>query len=231
MRLDRFLTDSGLWSRREAVKLIRRGVVEADGVCLRDPSVKIDENAARVTVEGKPVPYARFRWLMLHKPAGTVSTTEERENSVMKLVPPEFSRRGLFPCGRLDIDTTGLLLLTDDGETAHALLSPHRHCEKTYRFVCAPLSEEGRRKMEEGIELSDFTSGPCRIRMSDPEHGEITLTEGKYHQIKRMFSAVGSEILALERISFAGIPLDPALAPGEWREMTEEEIASLRDRK
>ena len=227
IRLDKYLADSGRFTRREAARAIRSGQVAVDGAPCRDPAVKIDEGAATVTASGVPVRYVRFRWIMLRKPAGTVSTTEDDPKSVLTLLPPELARTGLFPCGRLDIDTTGLLLLTNDGTTAHNLLSPRRHCEKTYRFSCLPLTEEMRARLEGGVTLSDFVSKPCKVRLDDPEHGTITVTEGKYHQIKRMFLAVGSEILSLERTVFAGIPLDPALAPGEWRELTAGEIDLL----
>lgn len=228
MRLDRYLSESGLFTRREAVKLIRSGRVTVDGEAVRDPASKVDENAALVTADGRTIAYAKFRWIMLNKPADTVSTTDGDPRSVMKLLPPEYASQGLFPCGRLDADTTGLLILTNDGATAHNLLSPRRHCEKVYRFSCLPIDEAQRLRLEGGVELSDFTTKSCRVVLDDPEHGTIAVTEGKYHQIKRMFSSVGSEILRLERISFCGIPLDPALEPGEWRELTEEEIALLR---
>jgi len=227
MRLDRFLSESGLFTRREAVKAIRGGLVTVDGEPVRDPSLKIDENAAAVEAAGRRIGYTRFRWIMLNKPADTVSTTDGDPRSVLNLLPAEYRSVGLFPCGRLDADTTGLLILTSDGATAHNLLSPRRHCEKVYRFSCLPITEEERVKLEAGVDLSDFTSKPCRVTMADPEHGEIAVTEGKYHQIKRMFLAVGSEILSLERISFGGIPLDPTLARGEWRLLTEEEIGIL----
>lgn len=228
MRLDKFLADSGFYTRSEAGKLIRRGGVTVNGAVVKDPSAKIDENTAAVTAEGRSLGYTKFRWLMLNKPEDTTSTTEPGDSkSVMKLLPPEFTGREMFPCGRLDIDTTGLLLITDDGQTAHNLLSPKHHCEKTYRFTCLPVDTDAVAKLEGGIELSDFTSKPCTVNMTDPEHGEITVTEGKYHQIKRMFHAVGSEILTLERITFGGLTLDPALARGEWRELTEDEVAVL----
>jgi 16S rRNA pseudouridine516 synthase len=231
IRLDKYLSDSGFFTRREASRLIRAGAVSVDGSPCRDPAHKIDEVAASVTANGQPVGYARVRWFMLNKPADTVSTTDDDPKSVMNLLPPELRRIGLFPCGRLDIDTTGLLLLTNDGPAAHDLLSPKKHCEKTYRFTCLPLGDEQVRRLEEGIELADFTSKPCRVTLDDPahdrEHGRIAVTEGKYHQIKRMFLAVGSEILALERTVFAGIPLDPDLAPGEWRALTPAEIEIL----
>ena len=228
IRLDKYLADSGLYSRSEAGRVVRAGRVMVDGTVCRDPSQKIDESAASVEAFGKLVGYARFRWIMLNKPADTVSTTDGDPKSVMNLLPEELRHIDLFPCGRLDIDTTGLLLLTNEGQTAHNLLSPRHHCEKTYRFTCPQLSEDQRAQLEHGIALSDFTSKPCTVVMDDPEHGEIIVTEGKYHQIKRMFLAVGSEILTLERVKFAGIPLDPSLARGEWRELTAGEIAQIR---
>ena len=230
IRLDRYLAQSGLYSRSEASKAIRRGAVTVDGAVIRDPSSKVDEGAVSVTADGKKIPWARVVWVMLNKPAGTVSTTDPDPRSVLALLPPEYRRMGLFPCGRLDVDTTGLLLLTNDGEAAHRLLSPKKHCEKTYRFTCLPITEEQRERLEAGVELGDFETQPASVRLDAPEdreHGEITVTEGKFHQIKRMFQAVGSEILTLERVRFAGLNLDPALRRGEWRLLNDEEAAGL----
>lgn len=229
MRLDKYLADSGRFTRSEACKAVRQGRVSVGDEIVRDPSKKIDENSARVTVDGNPIGYVKFRYIMLNKPADTVSTTEDDPKSVMKLLPPEFSRMDMFPCGRLDIDTLGLLIITNDGQTAHRLLSPKRHCEKTYRFECLPIDEDMRMMLENGIELSDFTSKPCSVKLLDPSNGEITVTEGKYHQIKRMFRAVGSEITYLERITFGGIKLDSGLGRGEWRELTDDETSRLID--
>ncbi|MGN1346108.1 MAG: pseudouridine synthase, partial [Eubacteriales bacterium] len=208
----------------------RGGRVAVDGAVMRDPSVKIDEACAAVTVDGQRVHWSKYKYVMLNKPAGYVSTTDDDPKSVMKLLPPEFSRLGMFPCGRLDIDTVGLLLVTNDGPTAHELLAPKHHREKTYAFTCLPLTLEMKRKLENGVELSDFTSKPCTVSLDDARHGRITVTEGKYHQIKRMFHAVGSEITFLERLTFAGLTLDQALARGQWRELTEEEIDCLVSR-
>jgi len=227
MRLDKYLADSGLFTRSEAGRAVRGGRVSVNSAVIRDPSVKIDEGTAVVSVDGQPIGYTKFRYIMLNKPTNTVSTTEDDPKSVMKLLPPEYSRMDMFPCGRLDIDTLGLLIITNDGQTAHKLLSPKRHCKKTYRFECLPLDEKMRSMLEGGIELSDFTSKPCSVKLSDATHGEITVTEGKYHQIKRMFHAVGSEITYLERIRFAGIDLDESLDRGDWRELTEAELKTL----
>ena len=227
MRLDRFVSDSALLTRSEATKAIRAGRVTVDGKALRDPSLKIVGNED-IRLDGAGLGYSEFRYIMLNKPENTVSTTDESdEKSVMRLLPSEMRRLDLFPCGRLDIDTVGLLIITNDGQTAHALLSPKHHCEKTYRFSCVPLPEGAKKQLESGIELSDFTSKPCTVRLDGRESGEITVTEGKYHQIKRMFHAVGSEITFLERVSFGGIELDRTLMRGQWRELTEEEKKRL----
>lgn len=228
-RLDKYLCDSGILTRSEASRAVRSGRVAVNGVQLRDPSAKIDEKTASVTLDSKEIGWKKFRYIMLNKPTDTVSTTEDDPKSVMKLLPPEFSRMDMFPCGRLDIDTTGLLIITNDGQTAHNLLSPKKHCEKTYRFTCVPIDEKQKTELESGVELSDFTSKPCSISLSSPSSGEITVTEGKYHQIKRMFLSVGSEILTLERVVFAGIPLDETLERGEWRELTASEEKLLTD--
>lgn len=227
MRLDKYLSECGILTRSEASRAVRGGRVAVNGAVVRDSSLKIDESSAVVLLDGEVLSWKKFRYIMLNKPENTVSTTEDYEKSVMKLLPPEFSRMDMFPCGRLDIDTVGLLIITNDGQTAHNLLSPKKHCEKTYRFKCRPLTDGMINKLEGGVELKDFTSKPCKINLVSPEEGEITVTEGKYHQIKRMFLAVGSEIIFLERVSFAGILLDESLARGDWRELTDEETKIL----
>ena len=228
MRLDRYIADSALITRSEATKAIRGGRVTVDGKSARDPSAKIDEKSANICLDGVKLGYTEFRYIMLNKPADTVSTTEENDpKSVMNLLPQEMRRLDMFPCGRLDIDTVGLLIITNDGQTAHALLSPKHHCEKTYRFECLPLPDGAKELLERGIELKDFTSKPCTVSLDDETHGEITVTEGKYHQIKRMFHAVDSEITFLERVTFGGIELDRTLARGQWRDLTAEETALL----
>ena len=228
MRLDKFLADTGRFTRREAGETIRRGWVTVNGNVEKSPAFQVAESSDRIAVEGEEIAYQAFVYLMMNKPPDTVSTTEDDPKSVMKLLPPSYSRIGLFPCGRLDIDTVGLLLLTNDGQTAHRLLSPKKHCEKTYRFTCLPLDGEAVHCLEEGVVLSDFKSKPCRVEMTGPAEGRITVTEGKYHQIKRMFQTVGSGILTLERTAFAGLTLDPALGRGEWRPLTEEEVEIIK---
>lgn len=228
MRLDKYLSESGVFSRSEAGKAIRSGRILVDGELIRDPSRHIAETA-QVLCDGRPVVWSRYQYIMLNKPAGYVSATEDKGRTVMDLVPPACTRLGMFPCGRLDIDTTGLLLITNDGPGAHNWLSPKHHVAKTYRFTCAqPLSEDARVRMEAGLELGDFTSQPAHVSLLTPQSGEITIVEGKFHQIKRMFSAVGNEITALQRIRFGPLELDEALEPGQWRYLTAEEIHALQ---
>ena len=230
MRLDKFISDTGTASRKECARAARAGLILVDGLAVRDPSVHIDESCAKVVFCGKPVRWSRFTYVMLHKPAGVICTTEDTPRSVMRLLPPEFSRKGMFPCGRLDIDTVGLLLITDDGPLAHVLLSPRHHVEKTYAYRCDPPIEEAQiRQLESGVDMDGYLTKPARIKAESGDRGRITVTEGKYHQIKRMFAAVGSEIVFLKREQFGPLTLDLALKAGAWRFLTDAEIASLPD--
>ena len=234
MRLDKYLGESGLFSRKEAGIAVRAGRITVDGVIVRDPSMHIAESA-HVNCDGKTVSWTKFQYILLYKPAGVISASEEGDNdhtpTVMSLLPDNCKRLGMFPCGRLDKDTTGLIVITNDGQSAHKWLSPRRHVPKVYRYRCDPaLTVEGQAKIESGMDLGDFTSKPAIVRPdSDRLSGKITLTEGKFHQIKRMFHAAGSEITALKRITFGPLTLDPSLSPGEWRYLTTSEIASLLD--
>lgn len=230
MRLDRFLSQTGAATRSEATKLIRASRVTVDGAVVRDPAMHIDPETAQVTLGGVPLTFRRFTYVMLNKPAGYVSSTEDRGKIVLELLPAELRRARLFPCGRLDIDTVGFLLLTNDGQLAHELLSPRHHVDKVYRFTCEPpIGEAERRKLESGVDIGDCVTKPAAVTLDEGGGaGEITLREGKFHQIKRMFAACGSAITSLERIRFGGVPLDASLARGQFRLLTPEEEAALR---
>lgn len=232
MRLDKYLTECGILSRRDASRAVKLGLVTVDGLKEKDPGRHITPGEHAVAYKNEAVIYQQFTYIMLNKPAGTVSATEDpREQTVLQLLDPRLQRLGLFPCGRLDKDTLGLLILTNDGELAHRLLSPKHHAPKVYRWESAePLSEEAAERLRAGVELEPgLTTLPCGLSVdSDDRSGTITLTEGKYHQIKRMFEAVGNRITALERISFAGIPLDESLPRGGYRELREAELSLLR---
>lgn len=230
MRIDKFFTTVGVLTRTECAAAVRARRICVNGRTVALTREHIDEEHDCVTLDGERVLYRKYFYLMLNKPEGTVSSTEDADNTVMRLLPREYTRACGFPCGRLDIDTVGLLLITNDGDTAHRLLSPKRHVEKTYRFRCSePLDAEMIGAIERGLDLGDFVSAPARVEMSSPREGSITITEGKFHQVKRMLAAVGSSIEYLCRVRFGPLSLDESLERGQWRELTAEEISSLLD--
>ncbi len=228
MRLDRFFTSVGKLTRRECAAEAKRGKISVNGEVVKNVSVHVDPEKDEITFAGEVVRWQKYFYVMLNKPAGYISSTENSEHTVMKLLPAEYERAGCFPCGRLDIDTLGLLLITNDGEVAHALLSPRRHVTKSYRFKCSePLSPEMVESLESGVDLGDFVTAPAKVELDTPSEGIITITEGKFHQIKRMLASVGSGILYLERLKFGTLSLDTSLERGQWRELTEEETKGL----
>lgn len=227
MRIDKFLTATATCTRSEAAKAIRRGTVTVDGRAVKSPSEQIDPEEALVCFGGEEVVYRRYIYLMLNKPEGVVSATEDGDTTVIDLLPEKYQKMDLFPCGRLDKYTVGFVLLTNNGSLGHYLLSPKHHVEKIYRFKAeTPLSDEELTKLENGVDIGGYLTAPCKVTRVGEDY-EITLTEGKYHQIRRMVEKVGSKVTFLERISFGNIALDPTLARGEWRFLTEEEIKLL----
>ena len=231
MRLDKFFTTVGLLSRREVAAAVRRGQITVNGTVAKAADMKVDPEADAVTLAGEAVVYREFVYLWLNKPEGYVSATEDgRYPVVTELAPPEYARLSLFPCGRLDRDTVGLMLLTNDGALSHALLSPKRGVEKIYRFKTdAPLPRDAEERLLAGMTLSDCVCRPARLSAdADRMGGSVTLTEGKYHEVKRMMAALGAPITYLERYAFAGITLDPTLSRGMTREVRHDELAILR---
>ena len=228
MRIDKFLSECKVATRRESGAAIRRGQVLLDGAAVKRADTQVDPEKSEVVYCGTPVVYRRYTYVLLNKPDGVVSATEDaHERTVLDLLPPEVRKFDLFPCGRLDKNTLGLVLLTDNGPLAHALLSPKRHVEKVYRFACAhPLTEETVAKLSGGVDIGGYVTKPCRIQLHSDTTGEITLSEGKYHQIKLMWNAVDNRILYLERIRFACLTLD-GVERGAWRMLTDEEIKTL----
>lgn len=226
MRLDKFLSETGTATRSESKKAARSGGVVLNGVAVRDLSVHMDPENDRVTYMGSPVIYQKNIYIMMNKPDGVISATDDgNEATVLDLLPEKYKKMEIFPCGRLDKNTLGLLILTNNGALAHRLLSPKCHVEKTYRFECErPLTDGDVELLCKGVDIGEKSSTqPAKVLLTSSRSGEISVTEGKFHQIKRMFQAVCNKITYLERIRFADIPLDESLARGEWRELTEEE--------
>ena len=231
MRLDKFLSDTTAHSRKELRSFIRRGAVEVDGRIVKAPEFQVTENST-VTLNGKVERYRKFVYLMMNKPAGLLSaTTDKRQKTVVDLLPEHLRRRGLFPVGRLDKDTTGLLILTDDGALAHELLSPKKHVDKVYlAHVDGQVDEADVAALAEGMVLGDgLHCLPAGLEpLEDGSKCLVTLREGKYHQVKRMLAARGKPVLELRRLSMGSLSLDGALGAGEWRMLTASEVASLR---
>lgn len=231
MRLDKFMSEAGLLSRKETAKAVVRGEITVNGLPVKKADVKVNEKTDTIAYRGERVEYRPFVYVMLNKPKGYVSATEDGHAPVVtELLDEVLRKRGLFPCGRLDKDTTGFMLLTDDGELAHLLLSPKRHVAKTYAFTLdKPLPNGAEARFLSGVALKDEVCKPASLTLTDGrDAGEIVLTEGKYHQIKRMMLTEGSTVLSLRRLSFAGIPLDESLPSGAWRYLSEQELTLLK---
>lgn len=232
LRLDKLLADTGLWSRKEARELIRRGQVTVDGAVVKRPEAKVDPARAALTAAGQPVQWQKYTYIMLNKPVGVLTATEDRRQpTVLDLLPPELRRRELRPVGRLDKDTEGLLLLTDDGAMAHRLLSPKSHVDKVY---CAEtegtVDEDDIAAFAAGMTLEDgLVCQSAGLERLGTGRCLVTLREGKFHQVKRMLAARGKPVRALKRLSMGPLALDSALAPGAWRPLTEEELRQLRE--
>ena len=231
MRIDKLLSELGICTRREAAKVAKSGGILVDGMPERDPSRHVDPDKNRLSFLGREVTYQKYTYVMLNKPEGYVSATDDKSLPyVTELLPEELRRRELFPVGRLDRDTVGLMILTNNGPLAHSLLSPKHHVTKEYYFTSAvPLDKDAESAFTEGITLADgYECKPAELYLdADRQSGRIVLTEGKYHQIKRMIASRDNRVTSLERISFGGIPLDKTLARGEWRYLTDEEIKLL----
>ena len=228
MRLDKLLTHLGIASRSGVRDVLKAGRVRVNGEAVKNPAFPVAEDTD-ILLDGKRLDTRLSRHLMLYKPAGVLTAKEDnRQQTVMDVLPPVYTSLGCMPVGRLDKDTTGLLILTTDGELAHRLIAPERHVDKIYlATVDGMLEEKDRDAFATGIPLKDFTCLPAKLDILSPNLGRVTVREGKYHQIKRMFGAVGKPVLTLHRQSFGPLALDESLAPGDFRELTENEIAAL----
>ena len=234
MRLDKYLADMGAGTRSELKKDIRRGNVSVDGEVVKDPGCSVSPSS-RVVYKGTAVGYDEFEYYMLNKPAGVISASEDAlEPTVIDLID-EQKRKDLFPVGRLDRDTEGLLLITNDGALAHRLLSPKHHVDKVYFVKVSGILEDSDVELfRDGLVLTDgLECLPAELEIlsvSEDEYtseAEITIREGKFHQVKRMFSSIGAEVIYLKRLAMGPLELDPGLEPGEYRRLTADEMSSL----
>ncbi len=232
MRIDKLLSDMGILSRKDTARAVRRGEITVDGEAVTSSSIHIDPQRQCVAYRGQAVAYRRFTYILLNKPAGYVSATDDPHLPyVTELLPEDLRRLDLFPVGRLDRDTTGVMLLTNNGPLAHELLSPRHHVEKVYRFTCEkPLSATCEALFRRGVSIGDYICKPAELTADEDRMGGLLLlTEGKYHQVKRMLEAVDNRVLTLERVRFGTICADATLPRGGFRLLTAEEIRSLAE--
>ncbi len=234
-RIDKIVASNTALSRKDVKHLIKKGAVLADGSVVISSEEKFDPQKTVFSVNGKILQYKKYMYIMMNKPAGYVSATEDgREKTVTELLPEEYRARKLFPAGRLDKDTVGFMLLTDDGAFAHDILSPTKHVTKTYVLTAErKVSEAESEKIAEGMTIGGEKLLPAYLRLikdgENPEY-EIKIRQGKYHQIKRMFSEFGNKVLALKRTAFGGLELDGRLKEGECREITAQELELIKKR-
>ncbi len=234
LRLDRYLAECGVGSRKQAVSVIKSGRVSVNGCVVNEPGLKISEDE-KVAVDGTLLKYDKYSYYMLNKPKGCVSAVKDNLSDTVLQFLKGVNTRGLFPVGRLDKDTEGFLLITNDGELCHGLISPGRHVEKTYYVVCdKSLPRNARTLFKNGIDIGDDSIClPARIksqgRVKEGMSYELTITEGRFHQVKRMFYALGCKVLYLKRVSIGGVMLDPGLESGAYRALTPEELDILKN--
>ena len=235
MRLDKFLSSTGRLTRSQAAKAVRGGEVTVNGAAVRAPDCHINPEQDEIALRGELLTYRRFTYILLNKPDGYVSATEDgHDPTVLELLPDELQRQNLFPCGRLDKHTLGLMLLTNNGPLSHRLLAPKSHVRKTYAFTLREsITQAEANRLARGVWLVDgagerYLTKPCRITLDAAcTSGTVELTEGKYHQVKRLFEAADNKVLSLERITFAGLTLDGLPERGQWRHLTAEEERAL----
>ena len=234
MRLDKFLSNSGKGSRKDIKQILKSGAVSVNGKVVKDPSCHIDENCDLIKIGEDKVEYREFIYLMLHKPAGYVSAVFDKKLPVVtELVPPKYAHFEVFPVGRLDIDTEGLLVLTNDGALTHRVLSPKSHVNKTYYAKCqSPVKDSDILAFKEGVILDDgYKTMPAVLERGEGEKDcFITIKEGKFHQVKRMMESVDNKVLYLKRLSMGSLKLDPDLEIGKIRELTDKEVLMMEEK-
>lgn len=231
IRLDKYLADMGIGTRSQVKDIIKKGKININGVVVKDSNQKIDSDKDMVYVDGNPMFYEEFEYYMLHKPAGVISaSSDKRVQTVVDLITDK-KRDDLFPVGRLDKDTEGLLLITNDGELCHNLLSPKKHVDKVYYVeLDKPLSDEAAREVCTGVYIEEgVKSLPARLERISEDKVNLTIHEGKFHQVKKMFHSVGCEVTYLKRLSMGSLKLDESLEKGQYRKLTDEELSALKN--
>jgi len=228
-RIDKVISNQTNYSRKDVKELIKKKLVSVNGVVINKSDLKVDPDNDEIKILGEEIIVKKYVYLVLNKPKGFVSATEDRsERTVLDLVPNEYSHRKLFPAGRLDKDTTGLMIITDDGEFAHNILAPKKHIKKTYHVVIdKEVTEDMVKGFKEGIKLNDGECKTANLEITGEHSGIVELTEGRYHQIKRMFGCFSAKVLELERIMMGNLMLPSDLEQGECRELTEEELKRI----
>ncbi len=233
IRLDKYLSDSGKGTRSEVKKIIKSGLITVNNTVIKDSSVKIDPLNDIIKFKNNIVNYSKYIYIMLNKPRGVISATEDKScKTVIDILPDKYKNKGLFPIGRLDKDTLGLLLLSNDGEFAHNTLSPKKHIQKTYYAEFeGSLPDDAVNQFSKGIELKDFVCKGAELNILSESSAIVKISEGKYHQVKRMFKALGCNITYLKRTAFGEIELDNSLKEGECRKLNENEMKYIKQRK
>lgn len=233
MRLDKFLCDTAGLTRTEAKNAVKKGQIAVNGQVQKAADFKVKETTDTVTFQGRPLSYAAFHYYMLHKPAGVITATEDKKESTVMDILKEEKVKNLFPVGRLDKDTEGLLLITDDGELAHNLLSPKKHVDKEYLVkVRDSISEDDCKKLAEGVDIGDEKpTAPAKVERVAEKEILLTIREGRFHQVKRMLQAVGNEVLYLKRLSMGSLRLPKDLEKGAYRPLSEDEIYKIKGDK
>lgn len=232
MRIDKYLSNMGVGSRKEVKEYIKNGSILVNGEIITKPTVHVDENKDIIKINNKEIIYKKYIYIMLNKPQGVVSATKDFGETVLDLLDEEYQNKDIFPAGRLDKDTEGLVLLTNDGKLAHNLLSPKKKVYKKYfAEVDANLDEEDIKRFEEGIFLENesYLTLPAKLEILSPKECYVYIKEGKYHQVKRMLSTLGKNVVYLKRLEIGNLKLDESLELGDYRELTEEEINLLQN--
>lgn len=229
MRIDKFLSNNNLGTRSQVKEYLKSGVVTVNGEIVKKADFSIDENRDEICFKGKKIEYKKYIYIILNKPGDIVTATrDKKQETVMDLIKP-LPAKDLFPVGRLDKDTTGLLLITNDGALSHRLLSPKYHVDKTYLVgTLHPLSKSDLEALEAGVDIGDEEiTLPAKTELIDEKSLHLTIHEGRYHQVKRMLEAVGNEVVTLKRVSFGDLALPEDLEEGKWRELTEDELQKI----